>query len=61
MLVKISKNLLIDTEEILSVEKSSYLGAHLIICFKNRPEPRKYYFCSHDERNEAFKKLIKKD
>ena len=61
MLVKISKNLLIDTEEILSVEKSSYFGAHLIICFKNRPEPCKYYFCSYDERNEAFKKLIKKD
>ena len=57
MLTRTSNNIILNIDEILSVEKS--IRCSLLVYFKGRKEPCSYIFSSNEERNIAFEKIIK--
>ena len=57
MLIKISDTLILDRDELLSIEKS--IRNSIIVYFKNRKEPCSYIFSSYEERKSAFEKILK--
>lgn len=59
MLIKIADDLILDKDELLSIEKT--MGSRLTIYFKNREKPLTYMFTSHEARNAAFEKIIEKN
>lgn len=61
MLLKISDDIIINTEKILSAEKT--FSPTRMFCFKvfyeNREEPITYLFMTEKERDSNFEKIIK--
>lgn len=57
MLTKVANDLILDINEIFSVEKS--IRNSLLIYFKGREKPCTYIFSSYEDRNAAFEKIIK--
>ena len=57
MLTKVANDLILDINEVFSVEKSARRS--LLVYFKGREKPCTYLFFSNEDRDAAFEEIIK--